>query len=110
MEKRNGHPMFFELTKQEEELHEQKNMDYRSKADPLANFKRVSNIMKQYPDMDWATPEGVAIIYSLKQIDATLSLLERGYAGGVENVMTRARDVSVYWKILQILHKEGDTK
>jgi len=106
MNKEKGHPLFYELTKEEIELHDQKNQDYRSNTDPLANFKRVAGIMALYPDMDWATPEGVAIVYALKQQDACLSLLERGYEGGVENVDTRARDVHVYYKILRILHRE----
>jgi len=101
-----GHPLFAKLTKEELELHEQKNKDYRSDADPLANFKRVATWMALYPKMNWATPECVAIIYAMKQQDAALSLLERGYVGGVENVDTRARDVHVYWKILRILHRE----
>ena len=101
-----GHPLFYEMTEEENRLHDAKNQDYRSADDPLANFKRVANIMAQYPKMNWATPEGVTIIYSLKQMDACLSLLERGYEGGVENVDTRARDIHVYWKILRILHRE----
>jgi hypothetical protein len=102
-----GHPLFYKLTEEEIELHDQKNNDYRSNADPLANFKRVAGIMALYPDMKWGTPEGVAIVYSLKQMDACISLLERGKDGGVENVDTRARDVHVYWKILRILHQES---
>jgi len=102
-----GHPLFYELTQEEIELHNTKNQDYRSDNDPLANFKRVANIMAQYPKMNWATPEGVTIIYALKQQDACISLLERGYQGSVENVDTRARDVHVYWKILRILHRGG---
>jgi len=102
----NGHPLFEELTKEELKLYEAKNKDYRSNSDPLANFKRVAARMKLYPDMDWATPEGVAIIYAMKQDDACLSLLERGIEGGVESVDTRAKDVHVYYKILRILHRE----
>ena len=101
-----GHPLFAELTKEELELHEAKNKDYRSDSDPLANFKRVSSWMALYPKMNWATPEGVAIVYAMKQQDAALSLMERGYEGGVENVDTRARDVHVYWKIVRILRRE----
>jgi len=104
--KKMGHPLFEKLTEEELELHEAKNKDYRSGSDPLANFKRIASIMSQYPDMNWATPEGVTIIYSLKQMDACLSLLERRIEGGVENVDARARDVHIYWKILRILHRE----
>ncbi len=106
MKNRTGHPMFLKLTEEEIKLHESKNQDYRSNDDPLANFKRVASIMAQYPNMNWATPEGVTIIYALKQQDACISLLERGYEGGIESVDTRARDVHVYWKILRILHLE----
>lgn len=102
-----GHPMFEELTKEELELHNTKNQDYRSANDPLANFKRVAAWMALYPKMNWATPEAVAIIYAMKQQDACLSLLERDYEGGIENVDTRARDVHVYWKIVRILHRDA---
>ena len=102
-----GHPLFYEFTEEEIALHDVKNDDYRSNADPLANFKRVAGIMSLYPDMNWGTPEGVCITYALKQLDACLSLLERGKEGDVENVDTRARDVHVYFKILRILHREG---
>lgn len=105
-----GHKLFKELTEEELALHEVKNKDYRSNSDPLANFKRVAAWMSLYPSMNWATPEGICIVYAMKQQDATLSLLERGYAGGVENVDTRARDVHVYWKILRILHRERGVK
>ena len=101
-----GHKLFKELTEEELRLHEAKNKDYRSDSDPLANFKRVAAWMTLYPKMNWATPECVAIIYAMKQQDATLSLMERGYEGSVENVDTRARDVHVYWKIIRILHRE----
>ena len=101
-----GHPLFYKLTQEEIKLYEEKSADYRSETDSLANFKRRAKIMALYPDMDWATPEGVAIVDALKQQDACVSLLERGCEGGVETVDTRARDVSVYYKILRILHRE----
>ena len=103
MTERTGDPMFYQLCEEEIALHDAKNKDYRSKSDPLANFNRVAAWMALYPDMNWATPEGVAIVYAMKQQDAALSLLERGYEGGVETVDTRAQDVSVYWKILRCL-------
>ena len=102
-----GHPLFYELTEEEIKLHDAKNGDYRSDNDPLANFKRVAAIMKLYPKMDWAKPELVAMIYSFKQLDAYLSLMERGVEGGVENCDTRLRDVHVYGKIARILHREA---
>ena len=37
-----GHPLFYELTEEEIALHDAKNDDYLSNADPLANLKRVA--------------------------------------------------------------------
>ena len=101
-----GHPLFKRLTEEEIELHDQKNFDYRSDADPLANFHRVAAWMALYPKMNWATPENVAIIFAMKQQDAAMSLMERGIEGGVENVDTRLRDDHIYKKIARILHRE----
>ena len=102
-----GYPDFEKLTIEELALHNAKNQDYRSDVDPLANFERVAAWMALYPKMNWATREGVAIIYAMKQQDACLSLMERGVEGGIENIDTRARDVHVYWKLLRILHKRS---
>ena len=104
--KSKGHPLFYELAEEEIKVHDEKNADYRSESDPLANFKRIAKVMSLYPKMDWATPEGVAIIYAFKQQDAIISLLERDYEGDIETVDTRAGDVSIYYRILRILHRE----
>jgi len=101
-----GHSLFKKFTEEEQKLYDAKNEDYRSDGDPLANFKRVAAWMKLYPKMDWARPEAVAILYSMKQMDSALSMLERGIEGKVESFDTRAQDVSIYWKLARILHRE----
>lgn len=101
-----GHPMFTELTLDELRLHSDKNYDYAHGGDPLGNFKRVSRIKQIYPNIDWTTPAAQAIDYSLKQIDAVLYQLDKGYEGQVEGIDSRAADVHVYWKIFRILLKE----
>ncbi len=100
-----GDPMFYELTQEEIKLHDEKNNDYRSKSNPLANFERVAAWMALYPDMDWAQPELVAVLFAQKQIDSYMSLMERGMEGGVETTDSRAQDVHVYWKIARIIHR-----
>ncbi len=105
-----GDPMFYELTQEEIKLHDEKNNDYRSKTNPLANFDRVAAWMALYPDMDWAQPELVADLFAQKQIDSYMSLMERGMEGGVETTDSRARDVHVYWKIARIIHRRRQCK
>ncbi len=105
MSEQKGDPMFYELTQEEIKLHDEKNNDYRSKSNPLANFDRVAAWMALYPDMNWAQPEMVSVLFAQKQVDAFMSLMERGIEGGVENTDTRARDVHVYWKIVRIIRR-----
>lgn len=100
-----GHPMFYELTQDEIELHSAKNKDYAQGGDPLGNFKRVAHILSAY-QLDLSRPEVVAIVYMLKQLDAALWMLSQGYEGEVENVDTRLRDVHVYVKLARVLRSE----
>ncbi len=101
-----GDPMFYALTDDEIKLHDEKNQDYRSTSNPVANFDRVAAWMALYPDMDWARPEMVAILYAQKQIDSAMSLMERGVEGGVETIDTRARDVHIYWKLFRVIRRK----
>ena len=101
-----GHPDFLDMTLDELELHSTKNKDYSLGGDPLGNFKRVANILGQYPNLALSKPEVVAIVYMMKQLDAALWMLSQGYEGSVENIDTRMTDVHVYAKLARILHNE----
>ena len=80
-------------------LYRRKNTDYAEggQQGEFGNFKRVADFMKLYPQMDWATPNGVALVYSFKQLDAALMLLsqDKGSVTG-EPVHARLRDVAIY--------------
>jgi len=110
MEELSGHPVFYELTMDEMQLHSNKNRDYAQGGDPLGNFNRVSQIKRLYPNLDWASPVGVCIGYMLKQFDAALWMLNQGYEGEVEDIDTRLRDCHVYLKIVRILHRESQSQ
>jgi hypothetical protein len=107
--KYHGHPLFRDITEKELALHDAKNKDYAQGGDPLGNFKRVSVILKQYPGLRLSDPTVVAMVYAMKQLDAALWMLSKGYEGQVENVDTRLTDVHVYAKLARILHKEDTT-
>lgn len=102
-----GHPDYLRLTKEELDHHSRKNRDYARGGDPLGNFERVSAIKKLYPRMDWSTPLGTCIDYSLKQLDAALWQLSEHFEATVENFEERAKDVYVYWKIAVILWRRA---
>lgn len=105
---RYGHPYFYELTEAIQILHENKNRDYAIGGHPLGNFQRVSAILQTYPHMDWSTPEGVAVVYMLKQIDAYLWMKSQGHQSTTgEGIMPRLKDVMIYAGILSCIEKEN---
>ena len=101
-----GHPDYTKLTEEELELHSAKNYDYTKGGDSLGNFKRVANILSNYPGLDLSDPTVVALVFALKQLDVGFWMLAQKYEGEVETVDTRFRDVHVYFKLARILHKE----
>src|SRR5262245_24194568 len=101
-----GHPRFRKVLEDQIALHEAKNHDYAAGGDPLGNFNRVASILKLYADDRGSlpiTPEIVAIIYSLKQVDAVLWQLVKSMGARVEGMTERVPDVAVYWNILQCM-------
>lgn len=104
-----GHPDFLPKLIAEAKLHSDKNKDYAGGGDPLGNFTRVAAICALYPGLTPSNPATVALIYALKQIDQIFWSLSRGYEGNIEGIEGRAQDVSVYFKLADILHKEYGT-
>lgn len=107
-DKKYGHPRVYEILDELADLHSRKNRDYASEDNPLGNFLRVAEWCKKY---NLITPEfealKVAIIYALKQIDASLKLLGSGEKGLVEGIPERFRDVAVYMIIGEVLYEEA---
>ena len=101
-----GHPRFKQLTEEEIKIHNEKNGDYAGHGNPLGNFVRVAQILSLYPGLDLSNPAVVAMVYSMKQIDAILWMLSQGYDGKVETVGNKLMDVSIYAKLARILHEE----
>jgi hypothetical protein len=89
------------------ELHSNKNFEYAHGGDPLGNFKRVSTILAQYPGLDLGNPATVALVYALKQVDASLWQLSKGYEGQIEGISRRLDDVLVYAGITKLILSEG---
>ena len=104
---KHGHPSFYKFTKELEQLHSEKNFVYAHGGGPLGNFKRVSQIMKLYPGIDWTLPEMVAEVYSLKQLDAYLWLKAKGHKDKFDGRKGRLRDRAVYALIQMCIEQES---
>lgn len=96
-------PGFLDFTLSELELCNAKNKDYTNGKNPYGNFDRVSSILKLYPNFPYDTPEGLAVIYMLKQLDAAFWMMCEKYEGNVEGKQKRLEDVHVYTKIVRCI-------
>jgi len=106
MNRKYGHLRFYELTKEEEELHSKKNRDYAQGGDPLGNFRRVASILSLYPGLDLSNPVVVSIVYALKQWDAAVWSIAKGYSPQIDSRTERFQDDSIYKKLAIILDEE----
>lgn len=98
-----GHPRFYDLIREEIELHSRKNYDYAVGGDPLGNFRRVADILSHYPNLDLKKPAVVAMVYMMKQMDAILWYMNQGHNLSSESVYDKLRDISIYSKLMSIL-------
>lgn len=101
-----GHPDFIPIMVEQIEMHDMKNHDYARGGDPLGNFRRVSNILSQYPNFPFNTPAGLALIYALKQLDAEMWSMCVGGEFKVEGFTGRTNDQAIYANIRRCIRQE----
>jgi len=101
--KQTGHPYFYKLLREIEDLHNRKNADYRTVKDPLGNFKMCEQ-------MGVSPFVGCCVRISDKY--ARLSnLMSKGYAEvKEETVEDTLKDLAVYSLIAICLLKEKNGK
>lgn len=97
-------PGFIEITMDELELCNNKNLDYTKGGDPLGNFNRVAAIFSMYPNLKPSDPVVVSLLYMFKQLDAAMWMLNQDYEGKIEGFDERLRDSHIYIKIGRLLH------
>jgi len=100
----NGHSDFIPMCLEEMELHSNKNADYARGGNPLGNFHRVSDMLNSFGIA--LSPAQVALVYMMKQVDAVGRMLGKGYEGRVEGIDGKLQDISIYAKLIRIIHRE----
>lgn len=106
-----GHPRFYKLTEEENEVHSRKNYDYAHGGRPLGNFERRAAILALYPNLDLSDPVVIAVIDIFKQLDAAMWMLNSSHESkNSEDFGTRMGDVSIYAKLSRILWEERSQK
>lgn len=102
-----GHGDFIPTLLQQMQLHSDKNHDYARGGNPLGNFTRVASILKLWPGFPYDTPEGVAFIYALKQLDAEAWSMCQGGDCKVEGLDGRTDDQAVYANLRRCMRREN---
>jgi hypothetical protein len=118
-----GHPDFIDITMQELDLHDKKNMDYAGSTesaiaagltikpvDPMGNFNRVSSILSHYPNLKLSNPIVVALVYMFKQLDCILWALSNNVDTRVDTLDERFADVHVYAKLARCMWRDFQKK
>lgn len=98
-----GAPEFMDITMEELQLHNDKNHDYAGGGHPLGNFYRVAEIFSKYPDLNLGDPRVIALVYMMKQVDATLWLLNGKHEAKVEGIQSRLADIHTYAKLIRVI-------
>lgn len=101
-----GAPDFISTFINSIELHSNKNRDYAMDGPHFGNFDRVASILSNYPNLSLSDSKVVAIIYMLKQMDATLWAMSNGHVMD-EGLEERVDDMIVYCGIIQCMLKES---
>ena len=109
-EKRQGHPMFYEILAGLADLHSRKNHDYADGGSPLGNFERRAAFYAMYPGLDLSDPTVVALVDSMKQLDAAMWCLSNKHTLLVEGISDRLKDVAVYAVIGVVLEAEKEAR
>ena len=99
-----GHPKFNKFMKEQMRLHSIKNYQYAGMGNPLGNFARVAEIMKQYPNFDNRRPEATVMMYILKHFDRIMWDLCSGKFLADDAIA----DIAVYMTILRCIVSDID--
>jgi len=101
-----GHPGFYKIILEELELHSNKNKQYATQDDPLANFKRTGRLIKKLLKPNINPALASAMILMSKQVDAVYEMVGEGKKDTVEELEDKFKDISIYANLCIILLRE----
>jgi hypothetical protein len=102
-----GHPEFYRIVDELKELHSEKNRQYATKENPLANFQRTGRMISKFlkPGIDPTLASCLAL--TSKQIDGIYEIVGECKEGTIDSLEDKLRDVAVYAVIAMIIIRES---
>ena len=101
-----GHPMFYRIMLEELKLHSDKNKQYATQNNPLANFQRTGRLVRKLLKPNINPALASAMILMSKQIDAVYEMVGEGKKNTVEELEDKFKDISIYANLCIIILRE----
>jgi len=106
MNKKYGHPLFYQILDELAELHSRKNYMYSTDKDPLSNFRSAGRMVEKLFKPNINVPLATALVYMSKQYDGVINIVGEGKTDTVESVRDKLMDIAVYSVLSVILNEE----
>jgi len=103
-----GHPKFYKIMDELRRLHSDKNKQYATVGDPLANFERGGRLIRKMLKPGINPTLAACLCYMAKQVDGIYEIVGEGKTGTVESLHDKLRDTAIYSIIAMIIIGESD--
>jgi hypothetical protein len=102
-----GHPKFYEVRKQNEELYSAKHYQYATDDDPMSNFRLCGNVIHKLLKPGVNPTIAAALTLMSKQVVGVYEIVGEGKTGTIDSLEDKLRDIEIYASILQVLVAES---
>ena len=99
--------MFFQIVEELKALHSEKNRQYATKDNPLANFKRTGNLIKKFLKPEINPTLASCLSLMSKQIDGVYEIVGENKKGTYDSLEDKLKDISTYCILAIIINREN---
>lgn len=105
-----GHPAFYAVGEEINDLHSEKNRQYATPDDPLGNFRRTGQIIAKMlkPGLDPSLASCLALMS--KQVDGVYEIFGEDKKDTLDSLEDKLLDIEVYSRIAIVLVREARAK
>jgi hypothetical protein len=104
---RGGHPMFYELGEEENQLYSDKHYQYATDADPMSNFRLCGDLIHKLLKPGVNPTIAAALCLMSKQIVGVYEIVGEGKQNTIESLEDKLKDIGIYSRIIRIMVRES---
>ncbi|MGH9404388.1 MAG: hypothetical protein ACRD3D_00970 [Terriglobia bacterium] len=102
-----GHPEFYKIIEKLKELHSEKNRQYATQDDPLANFRRTGTMIGKFLKPGILRPLASCLSLMSKQVDAVYEMVGEAKANTTDSLEEKLSDIAVYAILAIVINRES---